>query len=134
MTSVLERPASSTQSPQTPSVTDAQPSFDAMLGLDMASANATIASFFSAVPAIFTETFGVNQAGITTVQVIIQQPPTLAAGATEMHMREARELVASFPIDEAEAEAAVAAITNAMLNLSFPSLGVTVNGGATRSS
>lgn len=102
--------------------------FDVAIGLDQATLNGMLASFFAAAPSLFDYTFTIGQAGITTIEVQIQQAPTLSLTPPQKHNQEARKLLASLKFAK-RTGLTIQDLTAGMMTATFPDVVCTINGG-----
>lgn len=101
------------------------PSFDAAVGADASSLNATIAAFYQAVPGLFTKTFNIGALGVSTIVLQFTQAPTLAMTAPDKYHAEARDVLASRG-PQFVTPAAIRALTTGLMMATMP-MSVTIN-------
>ncbi|WP_437678275.1 hypothetical protein [Sorangium sp. So ce131] len=103
--------------------------FDAVVGADEAALNATVAAFYATCRSLFTQTFTVNQEGITTVVVDFQAAPTVALAPTDSFVEHARSFVKG-RMGDSELDHAIRFMTNGSITATCATVVCTINGGA----
>ncbi|MDX6698558.1 MAG: hypothetical protein QOE65_1955 [Solirubrobacteraceae bacterium] len=108
--------------------TNDSPVFDVAMGGDVSALNATVAAFYGTCRGVFTQTFQVNQEGITTVEVDFQAPPTVTLAPTAEVVDHARALVTG-TVSDSQVEATVENLTAGAITASCTEFACTINGG-----
>lgn len=101
--------------------------YDAIVGADEATLNSTVAAFYGAIPSLFTQTFNINQDGITTIEVQFQQAPTLSLTTPSKYREEAHNLVHQVVAAE-DLEQSIRDLTAGLMTASCGQIAVTING------